>query len=97
MSSRVPTDRLRIELFLRRLGERFRRPGRVYLVGGTTMVFEGLRAQSLLKIGTRVNEQQVAGHARGLRLVSFPPICVGGSIPDASSNRGDAESAEEET
>ncbi len=47
MSSRQPADRTRIDLFLRRLGERFRRPGRVYLVGGTTMVFEGLRAQSL--------------------------------------------------
>ncbi len=47
MSSRQPADRSRIDLFLRRLGDRFRRPGRVYLVGGTTMVFEGLRAQSL--------------------------------------------------
>lgn len=47
MSSRQPADRARIDLFLRRLGDRFRRPGRVYLVGGTTMVFEGLRAQSL--------------------------------------------------
>jgi hypothetical protein len=47
MSSRPPANRPRIELFLRRLGERFRQPGRVYLVGGTTMVFEGFRAQSL--------------------------------------------------
>lgn len=47
MSSRQPADRLRIEQFLRRLGERFRKPGRVYLVGGTTMVFEGFRAESL--------------------------------------------------
>jgi hypothetical protein len=30
---------------LRRLGERFRHPGRVYLVGGTTMVFERFREQ----------------------------------------------------
>ena len=47
MSSRPPVDRSRIELFLRRLGERFRHSGRLYLVGGTTMVFEGWRAQSL--------------------------------------------------
>ncbi len=47
MSSRPPVDRDRIELFLRRLGERFRKPGRVYLVGGTTMVFEGFREQSI--------------------------------------------------
>lgn len=47
MSSRQPADRLHIENFLQRLGERFRRPGRIYLVGGTTMVFEGFRDQSL--------------------------------------------------
>ncbi len=47
MSSRLPVDRQRIEQFLRRLGERFRHPGRVYLVGGTTMVFEGFREQSI--------------------------------------------------
>jgi Nucleotidyltransferase of unknown function (DUF6036) len=47
MSSRPPVDRDRIEQFLRRLGERFRKPGRVYLVGGTSMVFEGFREQSI--------------------------------------------------
>ncbi len=44
---REPVDRQRIERFLRELGKRFRRPGRVYLVGGTTMVYEGFRAQTL--------------------------------------------------
>lgn len=44
---REPVDRQRIEYFLRELGKRFRRPGRVYLVGGTTMVYEGFRAQTL--------------------------------------------------
>ncbi len=47
MSTRPPVDRKRIEQFLQRLGERFRKPARVFLVGGTTMVFEGFRAQSL--------------------------------------------------
>lgn len=47
MSSRQLADRRHIEQFLQALGKRFRRPGRVYLVGGTTMVFEGYRAQSL--------------------------------------------------
>jgi len=47
VSQRPPVDPQRIEEFLRRLGERFRRPGRVYLVGGTTMVFEGFRQQTL--------------------------------------------------
>lgn len=40
-------DQQRIELFLQRLGRQFNRPGRIYLVGGTTMVYEGLRQQTL--------------------------------------------------
>lgn len=47
MSSRQPTDRLQIERFLRLLGERFTKPCRLYLVGGTTMVFERFRDQSV--------------------------------------------------
>ena len=46
MSSRLPATRERIELFLQALGDRFRKPGRVYLVGGTTIVMEGLKKQS---------------------------------------------------
>ncbi len=44
---RQPVDRQRIERFLQELGKRFHRPGRVYLVGGTTMVYEEFRAQTL--------------------------------------------------
>lgn len=44
---REPVDRQRIERFLMELGRRFRRPGKVFLVGGTTMVYEGFRAQTL--------------------------------------------------
>ncbi|MEM7534855.1 MAG: DUF6036 family nucleotidyltransferase [Chloroflexota bacterium] len=44
---RQRVDRQRIELFLQRLGRRFTKPGRLYLVGGTTMVYEGLRQQTL--------------------------------------------------
>ncbi|HEY7492036.1 MAG TPA: hypothetical protein VIH59_13120 [Candidatus Tectomicrobia bacterium] len=47
MSLRQQVDRIRIEGFLQRLGERFRQPARLYLVGGTTMVFEALRLQTL--------------------------------------------------
>jgi hypothetical protein len=47
VSTRLPVDRQRILLFLTQVGDRFRRPGRVYLVGGTTMVLEGSRRQSL--------------------------------------------------
>jgi hypothetical protein len=47
MSLRQPVDRSAIEQFLRQLGSEVRRPGRVYLVGGTTMVYEGYRARTL--------------------------------------------------
>lgn len=44
---RQRVDQQRIELFLQQLGRRFTKPGRIYLVGGTTMVYEGLRQQTL--------------------------------------------------
>jgi len=47
MSQRREADRQRIEQFLVTLGGRFTRAGRVYLVGGTTLVWEGLRQQTL--------------------------------------------------
>lgn len=47
MSQRQPVDHDRIWEFLQRLGERSRAAGRVYLVGGTTVVFEGYRTQTL--------------------------------------------------
>lgn len=47
MSLRPPADRPRIERFLRTVGEQYRRRGRLLLVGGTTLVFEGLRRQTL--------------------------------------------------
>ncbi|MBI4770215.1 MAG: hypothetical protein HY784_07355 [Chloroflexi bacterium] len=44
---RSPVDRSGIERFLRQLGQSCRQPGRLYLVGGTTLVFEGYRQQTL--------------------------------------------------
>lgn len=44
---REQVDRQRIETFLQQLGRIFSRRGRLYLVGGTTLVYEGLRAQTL--------------------------------------------------
>jgi hypothetical protein len=44
---RPPIDRLRVHHFLVKLGIAFKHPARLYLVGGTTMVYEGLRDQSL--------------------------------------------------
>jgi hypothetical protein len=47
MSLRQPVNQWRIERFLQQLGKQFAKPGHVYLVGGTSMVYEGLRQQSL--------------------------------------------------
>jgi hypothetical protein len=47
MSLREHVDRERIKLFLKRLGDRFKRPGKIYLVGGTSLVFEKLRQQTI--------------------------------------------------
>lgn len=43
---REPVTRERIEHFLRELGKRYRGGGRLYLVGGTQMVFAGFRGQT---------------------------------------------------
>ena len=47
MSLRQQVDQQRIEYFLQQLGKRFTKSGRVYLVGGTSIVYEGLRQQTL--------------------------------------------------
>jgi hypothetical protein len=47
MSLRRAVDRPLIERFLRAVGDQYRRGARLYLVGGTTMVYEGLRQQTL--------------------------------------------------
>ncbi len=47
ISMREPVDKARITLFLERLGERTHQPARLYLVGGTTMVYEGYRRATL--------------------------------------------------
>ncbi len=76
MSPRQAVDRERIERFLRELGRRFRRPGRVFLVGGTTMVFEGFRGNTLdIDLAFEVD---VSDHSRFIETVrelkrSFKP------------------------
>jgi hypothetical protein len=44
---RQPVDRARIDAFLEALGKRFHHAGRVLLVGGTTVVYQGLRNQTI--------------------------------------------------
>lgn len=47
MSLRQKVDRERIQNFFMKLGRRFRQAGKIYLVGGTTLVFEQLREQTV--------------------------------------------------
>ena len=47
MSLRQKVDRERIKNFFKKLGRRFRQAGKIYLVGGTTLVFEQLREQTV--------------------------------------------------
>lgn len=47
MSPRERVDRDRVRRFLEELARRFHRPARIFLVGGTTLVFEGLRDTTL--------------------------------------------------
>lgn len=68
MSMRPPVDRQRIIDFLQQLGQRFRRPGRVYLVGGTTLVFEGFRTQTLdVDLSFEVGDQNHGEFIRAVR------------------------------
>ena len=47
MSLRQAVNRERITLLLGEVGQRYHRPARLYLVGGTSLVFEGYRKQTL--------------------------------------------------
>ena len=47
MSFRPLVDRARIERFFGELGRAFRRPARIYIVGGATLVYENLRRATL--------------------------------------------------
>ena len=61
-------DRQGIELFLESLGRRFTRPGRLYLVGGTTLVYEGLHRQTVeIDISFEVDEQDHSAFVAAVR------------------------------
>ncbi len=65
---RPPIDRLRVHYFLVKLGMEFRHPARLYLVGGTTLVYEGLREQSLdIDISYEVADEHEAEFAQVIR------------------------------
>ncbi len=61
-------DRQGIEQFLQSLGRRFTRTGRLYLVGGTTMVYEGYRRQTLdINIGFEVDNRDHSAFVEAVR------------------------------
>jgi hypothetical protein len=65
---RPPIDRLRVHYFLVKLGMEFRHPARLYLVGGTTLVYEGLREQSLdIDISYEVADEHEGEFAQVIR------------------------------
>ncbi len=65
---RPPIDRLRVHYFLVKLGIEFHYPARLYLVGGTTLVYEGLRQQSLdIDISYEVADEHEGEFARVIR------------------------------
>jgi hypothetical protein len=47
MSLRQAVNRERITIFLREVGERYHRSARLFLVGGTSLVYEGYRQRTL--------------------------------------------------
>src|SRR6266700_104757 len=56
MSMRPPVDKAQIENFLKNLGRTFRKPGRLYLVGGAALVHMGLRSGTTQDIDVEVSE-----------------------------------------
>ncbi len=70
MSQREEVDQGRIRQFLETLGQRFRHTGRIYLVGGTTMVWEKLRAQTIdIDIAYEVAAEDSAEFTRTIQLL----------------------------
>ena|SRR5712692_3826838 len=70
MSLRPAVSRERVEVFLRQLADHYRRPARLYLVGGTTLVFEGYRQQTL-DVDVAI---EVSGEAHGELMAALRKI-----------------------
>lgn len=73
----TPVDRQRIETFLQGLGRRFRHPGRVYLVGGTTMVYEGFRGLTIdIDLAFEVSQEWHANFIDTIRNLANREFCM---------------------
>lgn len=94
MSLRQSVDQFRITEFLRHLGEHSRVVGRVYLVGGATVVFEGYRSLTLdidmTLEATPANEERLVRSLRELKdklSVNVELVSPGDFIPLPSGYR----------
>jgi hypothetical protein len=70
MSMRPNVDKGQIENFLKNLGRSFRKPGRLYLVGGAALVHMGIRAGSTQDIDIEIhaaNEDEMMEAIRRLK------------------------------
>ncbi len=82
MSLRQAVDRDRISLFLQEVGERYHQPARLYLVGGTSLVFEGYR-QRTLDVDL-VIEVSIDGHGELIRVLQAISLALDINIEEAS-------------
>src|SRR2546425_12199802 len=82
MSLRQAVNRERITLLLREVGQRYHRPARLYLVGGTSLVFEGYRERTL-DVDLTI-EVSADGHGELIRALQEIMLALDMNIEEAS-------------
>jgi hypothetical protein len=82
VSLRQAVNRERIALFLHEVGERYRQPARLYLVGGTSLVYEGYR-QRTLDIDLAI-EVSADGHGELIRALQAIRLALDINVEEAS-------------
>ncbi len=83
MSMRPPVDKAQIENFLKNLGRTFRKPGRLYLVGGAALVHMGIRQGSTEDIDVQAFGENSGEMVNAIRqLVQQMNINVEGASPE---------------
>ena len=82
MSLRQVVNRERITLLLGEVGQRFHRPARLYLVGGTSLVFEGYR-EGTLDVDLTI-EVSADGHSELIRALQEIILALDMNIEEAS-------------
>jgi hypothetical protein len=87
MSMRPNVDREQIENFLKNLGRTFRKPGRLYLVGGAALVHMGLRSGTTQDIDVEVSGANTGEMFNAIRQlvrqmnINVEPASPGNFIP----------------